>query len=316
MRKSRSLRRRLIVRCVAGGVFVGMAAFGLAETMVGASAAMTGTSHAMAAAGTSAAQNAVPGVPAPFVALVNRLSGGKEQVIGTLPGPDGLTGVEVEGKKGTRLAGARTLFWMLPGDKYVSFGPMFNMRGQNVTRMVMAKAGLLPHNQTKLADWKTGSPQRTVIEAMISGKGYSGFTQGHGPNRITAFIDPNCFYCHKWWESLHATKGWQQRFTIRWIPVGFLKPSSNGKAASLLAGGVSALSKDERHFDVKSESGAIAQSKDTTLIAEAKANTKRWEQALRKLHMMIGTPTLVSGGGGVFAGVRSLTSFERHKAPS
>lgn len=301
---------------ITGGMLAGIVAFGLAQTTVAASAAYAATASAQPAPGAAAevaAQKPVPGVPAKVVALIGELTGGKEQVTGTRPGPDGLTGVVAEGRKGTRLAGTHTLFWLLPGDKLLSLGPMFNLQGQNITQIAMQNAGLLPHNHTSLAAWKPGSPQRAVIETLVAGKGFSGFTQGHGPNRITAFIDPNCIFCHKWWERLQATKGWQDRFTVHWIPVGFLKPSSPGKAASLLAGGVHALSKDERHFDVKTESGGLTKSDNKKLLAEVKTNTQLWHRSLAKIDVLAGTPTLVTGAGRVFAGDQALATLEAHK---
>ena len=101
---------------------------------------------------------------------------------------------------------------------------------------------------------------------------------------------------------------------MHWIPVAFLKKTSPGKAAALLAGGATALSKDEHHFNVKTESGGVAPSSDKKLIAEAKANTTRWQKSLAKLDVLAGTPTLVTGGGQGFAGDRPLAKLE--KAPS
>ncbi|UEO00451.1 hypothetical protein A9R16_003355 [Acidiferrobacter thiooxydans] len=116
-------------------------------------------------------------------------------------------------------------------------------------------------------------------------------TRGHGPYTLYIFWDPNCLYCHLLYEKLvrHA----QRQLTIHWVPVGIIKASSLGKAAAVIAGGWSALQKDERGFHLHTESGAIAPSRDRRALGEARANTKALaELMVRHGQRAIATPTL------------------------
>ncbi|APZ43530.1 thiol:disulfide interchange protein DsbG [Acidihalobacter ferrooxydans] len=58
-------------------------------------------------------------------------------------------------------------------------------------------------------------------------------TEGHGPRLLYIFFDPNCPFCHKLFKELrpHVEAG---KVEVRWIPVGILTSSSQGKAAAML----------------------------------------------------------------------------------
>jgi thiol:disulfide interchange protein DsbG len=76
-------------------------------------------------------------------------------------------------------------------------------------------------------------------------------------SEIYVFMDPNCIFCHTLWKALqpYETAGLQ----VHWIPMGFLKADSAGKAAALLqAENKAALLRQlEQNFSVKDESGGI-----------------------------------------------------------
>ncbi len=63
--------------------------------------------------------------------------------------------------------------------------------------------------------------------------GATAITEGHGPRVVYDFFDPNCPYCHILYERLRGLIG-PYHLTVREIPVGYLTPSSVGKAAALL----------------------------------------------------------------------------------
>ncbi len=75
---------------------------------------------------------------------------------------------------------------------------------------------------------------------------------------LYAFADPNCIFCHKLWEE---TRGWVSagKLQIRWVMVAFLKNSSVGRAAAILAAKdrVKANDQDQQKFDPHTEEGAI-----------------------------------------------------------
>lgn len=58
-------------------------------------------------------------------------------------------------------------------------------------------------------------------------------TEGRSPRIMYVFFDPNCPYCHYLYGvSQHFVRS--DLVEVRWIPVGFLEPSSVGKAAAIL----------------------------------------------------------------------------------
>ncbi|HKJ09759.1 MAG TPA: thiol:disulfide interchange protein DsbG [Gammaproteobacteria bacterium] len=83
-----------------------------------------------------------------------------------------------------------------------------------------------------------------------------------GAPEVYVFADPNCYYCRKLWEE---TRAWVRAGKIRlhWAMVGFLKHSSTGRAAAILAAadGAKTLTEDEVRFDLKNEEGGIAELK-------------------------------------------------------
>src|SRR5580698_3040556 len=48
---------------------------------------------------------------------------------------------------------------------------------------------------------------------------------------IYVFMDPNCIFCHYAWEAFQPYEA--VGLQVRWIPLGFLKADSQGKAAAL-----------------------------------------------------------------------------------
>lgn len=84
--------------------------------------------------------------------------------------------------------------------------------------------------------------------------------QGHGPRMLYILFDPNCPYCHLLYNELQPFIRSAQ-LTVRYVPVGYLSPSSFGKAAAILEAKnpLAALQKNETGFNVKTHDGAIAE---------------------------------------------------------
>lgn len=62
----------------------------------------------------------------------------------------------------------------------------------------------------------------------------AGVLEGHAPRVIYVFFDPNCPYCHLLFDVSRPFVA-KRQVAVRWLPVGFLVPSSEGKAAAILA---------------------------------------------------------------------------------
>lgn len=105
----------------------------------------------------------------------------------------------------------------------------------------------------------------------------NGFILGHSGPMLTAFLDPNCIFCHVFYTDvlpeLNAGK-----LRIKVVPVGFLKPSSLPKAVSIMESKNPAKSwaANEAHFNVNTEEGGALPSNNvhTPVAAEIHANTQ------------------------------------------
>lgn len=168
-----------------------------------------------------------------------------------------------------------------------------------------------PRTEISLADVKGISADVRDIKDLSGGVGFASFVQGEGPLHVTVYIDPNCIFCHRFWKALTHVPGWFERYTVRWVPVGFLKPSSQAKAANVLRQGTAGLAEDESGFNVKKEEGAIKPLRDPALQAKIAANTKRWAHDLQKLGLPVGTPTIATATGDVFAGLVPLARIDK-----
>jgi thiol:disulfide interchange protein DsbG len=82
--------------------------------------------------------------------------------------------------------------------------------------------------------------------------------QGHGPHVLYVIFDPNCPYCHVLYDELQP-RIHPDQLTVRYVPVGYLAPSSFGKAAAILEAKnpLAAMQKNEKGFNVTSHDGAI-----------------------------------------------------------
>ncbi|CAB3754198.1 thioredoxin fold domain-containing protein [Paraburkholderia solisilvae] len=107
---------------------------------------------------------------------------------------------------------------------------------------------------------------------------------------IYVFMDPNCIFCHYAWEAFQPYEA--VGLQVRWIPMGFLKPDSSGKAAALLDAndGAALLRENEVKFSEATESGGIKPSNPISFAAQSKLN--------RNAHLFQtmgfdGTPTII-----------------------
>lgn len=149
------------------------------------------------------------------------------------------------------------------------------------------------------------------LPALMATDDFAGISAGHGPVHLTVFVDPNCIYCHLFWERLQDPQ-FKDRFTVTYVPVAFVKKSSLGKAESLLAlghkpmitnalvrqdfsGGQSAMATDEANFDVVNEVGAIKTLNIPSMARIIETNTRDWGNLMKKLNQEAVTPTVIIG---------------------
>ncbi|HKK04497.1 MAG TPA: thiol:disulfide interchange protein DsbG [Gammaproteobacteria bacterium] len=86
----------------------------------------------------------------------------------------------------------------------------------------------------------------------------SWIAEGKGPHVVYVFFDPNCPYCHKLYEE---TRSWvsQGKLELRWIPVGVLTTTSEGKAAAMLGAKdpLKAFYQNENHYSRSGGGGGL-----------------------------------------------------------
>jgi thiol:disulfide interchange protein DsbG len=187
-------------------------------------------------------------------------------IIKRFQGPSGLTGWIMKDQNGSYYP----MFTTADGKVLIS-GALINTHGENLSRMYenlyAPKVSL-----TKL--WAQFQKSTYIIEGPKT----------HPKHVIYAVMDPNCIFCHLFWLAIHPYV--KAGLQVRWVPVGFLKPSSLNKAAEILMKGEPALVKDERNFNVKSESGSITGMPPSAKVSqELSANF-----ALMKAALVRGTP--------------------------
>lgn len=157
-------------------------------------------------------------------------------IIKRFQGPSGLTGWLMKEPSGQYIP----LFTTSDG-KVLIAGALINAKGTNLSRMYK---DLYAPKLDLTALWARFQKSAYVIEGPK-----------HSAHSIYVVMDPNCIFCHMFWLALqpYVKAGLQ----VRWVPVGFLKPTSPNKAAEILIKGTSALVKDEKKFDDRSENGGI-----------------------------------------------------------
>ena len=217
----------------------------------------------------------------PAVKLIDQVSKGQLVVKQVFPATANLEGFVVQPKQGGREA---VLFADKSG-RYVIAGNVLTAKGQNLTEQAT----------------------KTYIQAKVAKKAYAEAEAQHwisqgsdkAPHKAYIIIDPNCIFCHMLFEEIEPMIK-SGDLQVRWIPAGFLKPSSPGKAASIMLAKtdqdrVKALFNDEHHFNKKAEEGGAKDLKPdpknkavTQAFAAVKANTEFFSK-----FGFQGTPTIL-----------------------
>jgi thiol:disulfide interchange protein DsbG len=176
--------------------------------------------------------------------LIQTVSKGQLVVTKSFSTPFGLTGY-VAHPKGSQQG---MVMYTDTSGKYLMVGNVVDAQGVNYTQKyteqyVTNPTAAVAYKQLETAHW---------------------FTDGNdnAPHKMYVLIDPNCIYCHLLFKELRPLID-AGKLQVRWVPVGFLKPTSLGKAAALLHAGsdtdsVTLLKQDEANFDQQQEEGGIA----------------------------------------------------------
>ena len=209
-------------------------------------------------------------------ALVNGSSHGAMRATSTFEGPDGIRGVVVEPAAG----GAKQIVWSTKNYAIILPSQAIDKDGKDLNPKYLVQENVYI-SSTQLAD-------QVADRGFIVGKS--------GP-LITAFMDPNCIFCNKLYKEAmpHVNKG---ELRIRFIMVGFLKPSSIPRAVAIVSAKNPAkvLETDEMKFDEAHEEGGGDVPKD--LDADGQ-KTVADDTALMNKAGGTGTPAILSCQKGV-----------------
>jgi thiol:disulfide interchange protein DsbG len=163
-------------------------------------------------------------------------------VVKSFPAPDGLTGWVI------RIQGKPYIVYTTPGGGYVMSGVLLDSEGRNLTQEYQGE--YVPQPDAGKAAAALNSDTWLVDEGKA------------GAPLIYVYADPNCAYCNKFWTDLrpYVAAG---KVHVRWALLAFLKGTSMGRAAAILAAPnrAKALAEDEAHFDHAHEEGGIPELK-------------------------------------------------------
>jgi thiol:disulfide interchange protein DsbG len=195
-------------------------------------------------------------VPATVAATIAKLADGKAKVLRAFKAPSGLIGIAV-----TEGPGRNDIVYASPDGAYVFRGVIIGSDGSNITRREAAQ--FLPKPPTAAENFAALKKTHTYLWGHANAK-----------KELWIVFDPNCIYCHKTFESLKKYVG-DDILKVHIIQVGFLKPSSLGKAAAILSSKdpAAALTKDELKFNVSGEEGGITPNmSDAEAVHEVREN--------------------------------------------
>jgi thiol:disulfide interchange protein DsbG len=206
----------------------------------GTSAASAASVRGPASASTAASANAATGsIDERAQAFINTASHGAVRVDHTFAGPDGMIGVVTVT---TTPDATKDVIFLSPGAKVLFPGGGITIDGQNIA-------------QQALVDQHVYLTAQELGDKVLD----RGFIVGTKGPIVTAFMDANCYWCHAFYTQIapHIAKG---EVRARFVMVGFLKPTSVGRAVAILAAKnpADALKQDETGFDLKAEEGGLA----------------------------------------------------------
>lgn len=202
--------------------------------------------------------------------LVAGASGQRMKAVSVFDGPGGMVGIIIEPAQG----GSRQVAWASPNLEVVVPGEALDKTGTSLN----AKA--LVNQKVFLS-----TPE---LAAQVMG---AGIVVGAKGPMVTAFMDPNCIHCNTFYKQVMplVEKG---KLRVRFLMVGFLRPSSLPRAAAIVSAKdpARALAEDEKNFTEGRESdlstGGVPNPAGEQTV---KANT-----ALLQRSGVSGTPALLS----------------------
>jgi len=172
--------------------------------------------------------------------LMNKAFHGKVTILNQFPATDNLEGYVVQSTENT----SQAIVYADNRGRYLVVGQLIDADGQSISSQ----------------DYQHYiSPESSSLAFnYISSVAYIQQGSNDAPHQAYVLFDPNCIFCHRLYEAMQpAIKSGE--LAVRWVPVAFLKPSSQGRVYALLAAKdpVAMLAQNEKNFNEETESGGI-----------------------------------------------------------
>lgn len=172
--------------------------------------------------------------------LVNQVTNGNAVILNQFNALDNLQGFVIQDARTNN----QSIVYADSQGRYLVFGTVIDAKGRNVSQQ---------NFQQYIA------PQSANVAFNYIGS-TTWIQQGSNsaPHQLYVIFDPNCTYCHRLYESLQPFIA-DGSLAVRWVPVAFLKPTSNGRVYAILSSPtpVKMLAQNEASFNETSEDGGV-----------------------------------------------------------
>ena len=179
---------------------------------------------------------------APGTQLIKSLTNNKAQVKQSFKTDIGLEGHVIAPVE----QGGQEQVVFTKGDDYLVIGNVITKGGENLTELYTQK---LITSKVAKASYQAISKLNWIAEGSDDAK-----------HKLYVIFDPNCIYCHLFYKEINKLDLIKDKeLQVRWLPVGFLKPSSAGMAAAMFSAKspVQAIVQDESGFNTTKEQGGL-----------------------------------------------------------
>jgi thiol:disulfide interchange protein DsbG len=182
--------------------------------------------------------------------LVEHIGDGQARAEEVFTAPSGLTGVVIDTGSG------KVVGWLPDTHEVLFIGAAFDVRGRNISQAEMLARGFAQPSEAPATGAGAVGANIAVFTALERA---AGFVEGRRGPLIMALVDPECAFCSKLWRLTRQPIA-EGRLRVRWIPVAIVAPTSEGRAAALLAAAdpVRALTAQEMRTDRGGGTGGLA----------------------------------------------------------
>ncbi len=191
------------------------------------------------------------------LSLINQVTHGEVTVLHQFSSVDNLEGFVVESTQNQE----QTIIYADNQGRYLIIGNVVGSDGESISTQ---------DYQTYIA------PQSASLAFNYVGN-VTYIQQGanNAPHQAYIVFDPNCIFCHRLFEALQPAIT-QGQVAVRWIPVAFLKSSSQGRVYAILSSSnpLAMLQQNEVNFNESTEDGGVPplSSASTTVTQQLQNN--------------------------------------------